>query len=69
MTTYPVMVKDVKAGMIISTEYGLPVMVDQVRQPSIDSDYVDIYYHIKGFVEDKGYARVHRLAVYAVVAR
>ena len=69
MTTYPVMVKDVKAGMIISTEYGLPVMVDQVRQPSIDSDYFDIYYHIKGFVEDKGYARVHRLAVYAVVAR
>ena len=69
MITYPAMVKDVKAGMIISTEYGLPVMVDQVRQPSIDSDYVDIHYHINGFVEDRGYARVHRLAVYAVITR
>lgn len=69
METYLVMVKDVKAGMIISTEYGLPVMVDQVRQPSIDSDYVDIYYHIKDFVEERGYARVHRLAVYTVMAR
>lgn len=69
MTTYPVMVKDVKAGMIISTEYGLPVMVDQVRQPSIGSDYVNIYYHINGFVEEKGCARVHRLAVYEVSTR
>ena len=68
MATYPVMVKDVKAGMVIFPEYGLPVVVEQARQPSIDSDYVDIYYHIKGFVEEKGYARVHRLAVYTVMA-
>ena len=69
MATYPVMVKDVKAGMVIFPEYGLPVVVEQVRQPSIDSDYVDIHYHVKDSTKESGWARVYRLAVYEVSTR
>lgn len=69
MATYPVMVKDVKPGMIISPEYGLPVVVEQVRQPSIDSDYIDIHYHVNDSTKAKGCARVYRLAVYEVLTR
>lgn len=69
MYTYPVMVKDIKAGMVIFPEYGLPVVVEQVRQPSIDSDYVDIHYHVKDSTKESWCARVYRLAVYEVSTR